>query len=146
MKDQERNSEWVLVPREPTEAMCGAIEYGSARHICETRIDDRMYFLRKAIAAAPTAPATAGDGELQKSLSNLRKIVERWDAEPFSAIGYDASQERRIIRECLSLAETLAASTAPPSAAARVDEWSDEQRLEFARLAFRQGWAPSAPH
>lgn len=44
---------FALVPVEPTERMCGSIEYGAARLICETSKMDREYFLRKAIAASP---------------------------------------------------------------------------------------------
>lgn len=57
---------WKLVPVEPTEAMCGAIEYGAARPICETHQADRMYFLRKAIAAAPAAAGAQGEGSGQE--------------------------------------------------------------------------------
>lgn len=47
---------WMIVPLEPDDRMCGSIEYGAASLICETRIGDRRYFLRKAIQASPGAP------------------------------------------------------------------------------------------
>ncbi|WP_414553208.1 hypothetical protein [Stenotrophomonas forensis] len=49
----------------------------------------------------------------KQAISDLQTIVDRWDAEPFAAIGYDASQERRVIRECLGLVKRLAALTPP---------------------------------
>lgn len=43
---------FALVPVEPTDAMCGSIEYGAASRICETNRSERQYFLRKAISAS----------------------------------------------------------------------------------------------
>jgi hypothetical protein len=64
---------------------------------------------RTTILTAQPAPVVGGDAQdgQRKAIGNLRKIVARWDSETFSAIGYDASQDRRVIRECLKLAEQL---------------------------------------
>lgn len=62
--------------------------------------------------ARPSLSAQAvGDGVctislpeyLRKAADDLRTIVAKWDEKPFAAMDYSVSQERRIIRECLSL-------------------------------------------
>lgn len=84
---------WAPVPKEPDDRMCGSIEYGAASQICETRIGDRRYFLRKAIKASPGAPlmdeiltrrdavvSALGDGRsvpLEALLESLAKLGER---------------------------------------------------------------------
>lgn len=42
-----------------------------------------------------------------KAVGSMTIIVGRWDNAPFPAIGYDASQDRRIQRECLNLSSEL---------------------------------------
>lgn len=43
-----------------------------------------------------------------RAIENLKKIVKRWDDEPFAAMGYDANHDRKIIKECLRLVSGIA--------------------------------------
>lgn len=74
--------DWVMVPREPTDEMCSAIEYGAASLICETRISERRDFLRKAIAAAqsPEAQPQASEAGQGVDLEQFRRPVTVWRA------------------------------------------------------------------
>jgi hypothetical protein len=65
MEDRELNSEWVLVPKEPTDEMLTAM-HETIRILCcpaektaDIQNDCEVY--QSMLAAAPTAPATAGD-------------------------------------------------------------------------------------
>jgi hypothetical protein len=71
-----------------------------------------------------TTPASAEPGEavrpeLLLAIGSLRKLVSSWAAQPFAAVSFDASQEKRVIRDCLAMVDELYKLATQPHPEAR---------------------------